>query len=72
MAQDGLPLPLEASLSVLEEPGLLLGLEIAPITAARDALARFDEGVIRASGDDRSRAPLIAAIKATPFLERQA
>jgi hypothetical protein len=70
MAQDGLALPLESGLSVLEEPGLLLGLEVATITAPGNAFAGLDESEINASGGDGSRAPVVAAVKAAPLLER--
>lgn len=70
MAQDGLTLPLEASLSVLEEPSLLPGLEVATITAPGNAFARLDESEIHASSGDPATAPMVAAIKAYAFLER--
>jgi hypothetical protein len=70
MAQDGLTLPLVASLSVLEEPGLLLGLKVAAIRAAGNAFARLDESEINASGSDPAGAPVVAAVKADALLER--
>lgn len=71
MAQDGLALPLESGLSVLEEPGFLRRLEIPAITTAGNAFARLDEREIHASGRDSSGAPMIAAVKATASLECQ-
>lgn len=71
MAQDGLALPFEASLSVLEEPSFLLpDEEVPPVTTAGDALTRFDDGEGLASGGDPATTPVIAAIKADAFLER--
>ncbi len=70
MAQDGLTLPLEPGLSVFEESGFLLGLEIAAITAPGKAFARLDESEINASGGDPAGTPVVAAIKAAPLLER--
>jgi hypothetical protein len=70
MAQDGLALPLESGLSVFEEPGFLPGLEVSAITTTGNAFARLDESEINAGGGDGSRAPMVAAIKATPSLDR--
>jgi hypothetical protein len=69
--QDGLPLPLESRLSVLEEASFLLPDEkVSPVRATGDALTRFDDGEGLASGCDPAGTPVVAAVKADALLER--
>lgn len=70
MAQDGLALPLEAGLSVLEEPGFFPRLNVPAVTAAGDAFAGLHESEVHAGSGDPAGAPMVAAIEADAFLER--